>query len=93
MKDGDIHIHAPCPTAKRIFTTICPDCDMRTKMLEFYTPWYGWDSTCIKCGRNWLDNEWMDLTWERQSRQKSVARAKELWRKLPPISENRYDYE
>ncbi len=85
-----IHINAPQPTAKNIYAGKCPDCKKRTRYLAFFTPWYGWDSTCIKCGRNWIDNEWMPLTFEPQSRQKSVARAKKLWRKLPPRSENHY---
>lgn len=51
----NIHIHAPVVTAKSITTKICPDCKRRTRMLSFFTPWYGWDSTCIKCGRNWSD--------------------------------------
>jgi hypothetical protein len=93
MKEGEIHIHAPKPTAKKIFSSDCPDCNKHSKFLTFFTPWYGWDTTCIKCGRNWIDGVWMDLTWERQSRQKSVARAKELWRELPPTSENHFGIE
>ncbi len=85
-----IHIHAPQITAKAIHKTECPDCKERTAMLQYYTPWYGWDSTCLKCGRNWCDGEWMSLEFVRQSRQKSINYAKQLWRKLPPVSENHY---
>ena len=59
-------------------------------MLSFFTPWYGWDSTCIKCGRNWQDGEWTDLDFVRQSRQKSIDRAKNLWRRMPATTENHY---
>jgi hypothetical protein len=30
-------------------------------MIQFFTPWYGWDSTCLKCGRKWCDDYWMEL--------------------------------
>lgn len=80
--EGGIHIHAPRPTEKAILITICPDCKRRTRMIQFFTPWYGWESTCIRCGRSWQDGEWMPLTFEPQSRQKSIQRAKKLWRRL-----------
>jgi len=85
-----IHIHAPSATAKSATATICVDCGKRTRMLQFFTPWYGWDSTCIRCGRRWMDGEWMPLDFVRQSRQKSIAEAKSTWRALPPCSENHY---
>ncbi len=85
-----LHIHAPMPTAKEVLSGICPDCKKRTRMLSFFTPWYGWDVTCIKCGRNWLDGEWTDLDFVRQSRQKSIKRAKDTWRSMPPKTENHY---
>ena len=85
-----IHIFAPPPTAKSIHTTICPDCKKRTRMLCFYTPWYGDNSTCLKCGREWAGGEWLPLTFERGARQKSIDHAKKLWRRLPPVSENHF---
>jgi hypothetical protein len=85
-----VHIHAPKATAKFISTTICPDCKQRTRMLQWFTPWYGFDSTCIRCGRSWSDGEWMPLDFVRQSRQRSIAAAKATWRSLPPVSENSY---
>ena len=92
MKNS-VHIHSPQPTAKEIKGMICPDCEKRTRMLSFYTPWYGWDSTCLRCGRNWQDGEWMPLDFVRQSRQTSIQRAKQQWRELSPVSENHYGLE
>lgn len=86
----DIHIYAPRPTAKKIHTAVCFDCKKRTRMLQFFIPWYGWDSTCLRCGRCWQDGAWVPLEFVRQSRQKSINHAKQLWRSLPPISENHY---
>lgn len=76
----NIHIHAPQPTDKSIHVATCPDCKQRTRMISFFTPWYGWESTCINCGRNWQDGEWTPLDFVRQSRQKSIAAAKKRWR-------------
>lgn len=36
-----VHIHAPRATAKQVFAKTCPDCGKRTRMLAFFTPWYG----------------------------------------------------
>ena len=74
--EGHIHIHAPQPTEKSAVAVTCPDCKERTRMLSFFTPYYGWDSTCIKCGREWQDSEWMPLDFVRGSRQKNIDRAK-----------------
>ena len=90
---GHVHIHAPQATTKVVTVTTCPDCKKRTRMLQFFTPWYGWDSTCLRCGRRWEDGEWMPLAFVPQSRQLSIAAAKRLWRRLPPASENHYGLE
>jgi len=90
MSEAHIHIHAPRATAKTIHACVCPDCKKRTRMLQFFTPWYGMDATCLRCGRGWQDGEWMPLEFVRQSRQKSIDRAKALWRKMPPTSANHY---
>ena len=88
-----IHIHAPKATAKHVTTGVCPDCKKRTRFLGFFTPWYGTYSTCLRCGRQWGGGEWMPLDFVRQSRQKSVARAKRQWRRMPPVSENHWGLE
>jgi len=88
-----VHIHAPQATAKEIGITVCVDCKKRTRMLCFFTPWYGWDSICLRCGRHWSDGEWMPLDFVRQSRQRSIDSAKKLWRRLPSPKENHYGLE
>lgn len=86
MTPGHIHIHAPRPTDKTCRAATCPDCKKRTRMLSFFTPWYGWDSTCLRCGRHWSDGEWMDLDFVRGARAKSIAAAKRRWRTMPAES-------
>lgn len=85
-----LHVHAPRATAKNIHRTVCLDCNKPTRLLQFFTPWYGWDSTCIRCGRKWCDGEWMRLSFDKNARKDSIAYAKEMWRAMPPVSENHY---
>lgn len=85
-----VHICAPVATSKRAIATTCLDCKQRTRMLSFFTPWYGEASTCIRCGRHWEDGEWMPLAFIPQSRQISIASAKRRWRTMPPVSENHW---
>lgn len=76
-----IHIHAPQPTEKNIFSGVCHDCKRRSWFVGFFTPWYGWDVTCLRCGREWQDGEWMPLPFARGARQKNITSAKRRYRK------------
>lgn len=84
------HIHAPRATYKRAKAGRCNDCERRTRFVEFFTPWYGWDSTCLRCGRNWKDGEWMALPFMRGARQHNIDHAKGYWRRMPPVSANHW---
>lgn len=90
MAENIVHIHAPQATAKRVIAGHCPDCKKRTRFLSFFTPWYGDDATCLRCGRRWSDGEWMPLPFMRGAREDSRNRAKAYWRRLPPVSANHY---
>lgn len=59
-------------------------------MLQFFTPWYGLDSTCLRCGREWADGKWCDLDFSRFSRKNNIEIAKNKWRAMPPVSANHY---
>lgn len=77
-----IHLYAPKATNKAMFSGVCADCKKRTRFLSYFIPWYGWDTTCIKCGRRWIDGEWMDLPFIRSSRERSIDRAKKTFRRV-----------
>jgi hypothetical protein len=62
-------------------------------MIEFFTPWYGWYSTCIKCGRQWGDGKWLPLDFFRGVRKLNIDEAKAKWRSMPPVAENNYGLE
>lgn len=91
--EGLIHIHAPSATSKNAVAGTCLDCKKRTRFLTFFTPWYGIDSTCIRCGRQWQDGQWMGLEFARRSRALNVENAKKRWRLMPSVSENHYGIE
>jgi len=80
-----IHIHNPQPSLKAINITVCLDCNKRTRMIQFFTEWYGWNSTCLKCGRRWCDGEWMPLEFARGVRKRNIELAKKNWRRLKAL--------
>lgn len=81
---SEVHIYAPAATAKKASAATCPDCKKRTRMLAFFTPWHGWHSTCLRCGREWMDGEWAALEFARGARQRNIDAAKRRWRAMPP---------
>lgn len=82
MKEGAVHVYAPQPTECAVHATTCPDCGQRTRMLQFFVEWFGWDSTCLRCGRMWVDGEWAALPFMRGARQKNIDAAKARCRRL-----------
>lgn len=77
-----IHIYAPPVTRRFVLARTCPDCGKRTRMLGFYYEWHGATVTCLRCGREWRDGEWMPLPFMRGARAHSIAAAKAHWRRL-----------
>lgn len=90
MQITNIHICYSRFTAKFRKKRYCPDCKQTAWMLEFYEPWYGTRYTCLNCGREYQDGEWMTLGFYRGSRQKNIDAAQKLWRELPPVSKNHW---
>ena len=76
-----IHIHAPQPTMRHCVAGTCPDCKKRTRFLSWFVEWYGYSTTCLRCGREWEGGEWMPLPFMRGARQKNIDAAKARWRR------------
>lgn len=81
-----VHLYAPKPMRKAVHARVCPDCKKWTRMLCVFTPWYGWDTTCIRCGRMWIDGEWLPLDFCRGVRKQNVERAKARFRSCPNMT-------
>ena len=79
---GAIHIHNPPVLDKAVTAVTCLDCKKRTRMLSFFQEWYGWQSTCLRCGRVWDGGEWIPLEFRRGVRARNIASAKARWRAL-----------
>lgn len=82
----NIHIHAPQATERKLVRTNCPTCKKTRFMAAWFTPWYGWDHTCLKCGESWQDGEMCERPFVRAWRQKSVEDARKRWRAAAPAS-------
>lgn len=77
-----VHVHAPPVVDRAVKATNCLDCGKRTRMLGFFQEWYGWHSTCLRCGRQWDDGEWLELDFRRGVRADNIRRAKARWRAI-----------
>lgn len=75
-----IHIHSPQATDRHMRREDCPWCKRRTFFLGFYTPWYGFTWTCLKCGDSHDGEEWSPRPFERAWRKRAVDSVKKRWR-------------
>ena len=66
---------------KRLVRRYCLDCKVNSYAACFFEEWYGWDSTCLKCGREWCDGEWMALGFYRHARRDNIDGARRRWRR------------
>lgn len=92
--NGTTHICAPSGE-RFVHSGTCLDCGQWTRFIGVSYLWYGTNKCCIKCGRRWSDGEWMPLHFEPQSRQKSIQRMKDSFRRAggPGTLQKQIDYE
>jgi hypothetical protein len=76
-----VHINAPKAVKRSIHSGHCPDCKRNSRFIGLFYEWYGWDTTCLRCGRRWSDGEWMPLPFYQHARRDSIASAKSHWRR------------
>ena len=85
-----VHICVPRADMRQIVRAdSCPDpvCPSRASgrrpfLVRWHEEWYGFTDTCLSCGRQWMDGEWMALSFERHARRDSIARAKAYYKRL-----------
>ena len=75
-----IHINYTKTHEASICWRTCTDCQKRSPMVYLFQEWYGWDITCMRCGRSWQDGEWMPLDFLKRSREKSKQRARKRYK-------------
>lgn len=79
-----VHIHAPQASMRHLGRIFCPNCKKRSFAASWFTEWYGWDSTCLRCGDSWQDGAMCDRPFMRGWRKKSIAAAIARWRRGAP---------
>lgn len=79
-EEGTLHINIPRYDVVKKIRNMCPDCKKRTYKLVTHQEWYGVDVTCLSCGRNWQDGEWVALDFYRFARRDNISRAKTIWK-------------
>jgi len=67
----------------------CPTCEVRTTFYSFFETWYGWTSTCIRCGDEWnRDGRRVSRSRVVGWRERNIAAARERWaRGIDPSKE------
>lgn len=77
-----VHIHAPQPEAFGISRVDCPTCKKRSYSVWRFTPWYGSDSTCMRCGEEWTEEGRCERPFMRGWRKQNIDNARKLWKRL-----------
>lgn len=78
-----LHITWESVDEARLFRNACPDCGRWSAFVALFQEYYGWDVTCLLCGRSWIDGEWQPLPFQRFARRDSIAAARRAWRRAP----------
>jgi len=81
MTKSEAHISPTQTHARRLARGICPDCNKYTYFAIFHQEWYGWDRTCLRCGRKWSGRERIPFSSPRTARRDSVRAARDRWKR------------
>ena len=81
MTEGEIHINYTKAHKQDINRTFCPDCKKDLYFALFFQEWYGWDSTCMRCGRIYSCGEWHRLPFYRYARRDNKDSARRAWKR------------
>lgn len=81
-----IHIKYVRYSKKCCAREFCPTCNKNTFFVSLFEEWYGWDSTCLKCGDRWQSGELCPRPFARGWRKKSIEQAKRWYKKLAALA-------
>jgi hypothetical protein len=74
-----LHICAPSVTLAKKYRRVCPNCKTRRTFVGFFYDWYGWTVTCLGCGDQWQDGEWMERPFCPGWRKQRIQTARDKW--------------
>lgn len=60
----------------------CIDCKRKRYFWCIYQEWYGWSGTCLTCGAQFDDREWLPKPFEPRWRKKNVKRARKQMKEI-----------
>lgn len=58
----------------------CPTCSRRCPTLEWFQEWYGWHTTCLRCGDQWQNGELLPRPFCPRWRERNIREALRRWR-------------
>lgn len=76
-----LHLHAPSADRAEINRGDCPTCAKATRFVEIHVPWYGWTSSCLRCGDSWQDGERLERPFARGWRPRAIEEARARYRR------------
>ena len=82
--DGTLVICRPTILRRMKWRRTCPSCTFRTTHVGFFAEWYGWHVTCLNCGEEWQDGEWVERPFAPHWRQDNIAAARKQWKMEEP---------
>lgn len=83
-----IHINLVRTNIKKIVRIKCHDCNKKSYFAAFHQEWYGWDLTCMRCGRQYSDGYMMPLLFYRYVRRDNKLAAHKRWKRKLDIPEH-----
>ena len=83
---GQIHINVPRYESVIIRRLECMGCGYKDRLfVTTMEEWYGQRGTCLRCGEQFADGEWLARPFMRGWRKKNIENAKKLFRKFKAI--------
>lgn len=64
----------------RLVRSHCPNCNKRRYFVAWFQDWYGWHDTCLACGDQWADGEFIDRPFRPHWRKDNIESARNLYR-------------
>lgn len=76
---GNAIVCSPEVTKAKKWRRRCPSCTFRATHVGYFYEWYGWHVTCLRCGEQWQDGEWLERPFMPRWRQRNIEAARKRW--------------